>query len=230
MNIVTIADLKRLNACSPGVEWARSVVPTEGMPCADLNKAIPRADWLIWWLDKSGQANARQLVMLGVVAARPSAKYARPEDREVVEAAYQSAENWARNPTPENAEAARFAARTTAKTREAAAAPASRIAAKNVAWAAAWAAREAAEDAAWAVRRAVEDAASAGVNPQESADLCRAYMATEEYQRLGKERAELLGGAQSLDARLSEELKNPNFRESFELHYREAVSETDQGS
>lgn len=154
MNLITIADLERLNACSTGLDWARSVVPAKGMPYAAFNQAIPRADWLIWWLDKSGQANARQLVMLGVVAARPSVKHARPVDRAVIEAAYRAAENWARNPTPHNADAA--------------------------AWAAAGAA--AAESAAWAV----DAAARAGMNPQESADLCRSYMATEEYQRLGE--------------------------------------------
>ena len=39
----------------------------------------------------------------------------------------------------------------------------------------------------------------------------------------GRERAELLAGAQSLDARLSKELKNPEFREAFETHYLEAL-------
>lgn len=36
-------------------------------------------------------------------------------------------------------------------------------------------------------------------------------------------RAELLAGAQSLDERLSKELKDADFRESFEAHYLESL-------
>jgi DNA-binding XRE family transcriptional regulator len=53
-------------------------------------------------------------------------------------------------------------------------------------------------------------------------DLHRRRMEAE-MNKGGKERAELLAGAQTLDERLSKELKNPGFREAFEAHYLEAL-------
>jgi hypothetical protein len=127
MKKVTIKTLTDLGACEEAVAEARAKLPRGGLSQKTFLRRIPRADWLIWYLDKAGLADRTTLISCACLCARRSLRFV-PAGEDRPRLAIEAAE--------------RVLGEDTAETRAAA-------------WAAAWAAR-AAMAAAGAARAAAE--------------------------------------------------------------------------
>lgn len=101
--------LEKLGACEDAQKWAEQF---DTLP--DAWRACPRADWMLWLLGKMtgtpGWPSHQTVVRLACACARRALRYV-PEGEERPRLAIEAAEAWAVNPTPQNARAARDAAR-----------------------------------------------------------------------------------------------------------------------
>jgi len=149
--------LKSINACGEAISAA------EGKTAQQAWDTCERGDWMLWLAGKlSGEPGCdrrRRLVLASTECARLAWPYVKEQDKQVVQACYETAEQWARGEngiTLEVVEAAAWAASAAS-----AAAVDAAWAAVAAAWAA-WAASAAAVDAAsaaWAASAAAVDAA-----------------------------------------------------------------------
>jgi hypothetical protein len=139
------AYLKRLGACIEARMWAADRTAQQAWDECE------RADWLLWWLAKSGLAR-QQLVRLTCACARTALPYATAGELRPL-AAIETAEAWCdgRATIEQVRDAADAAKDAAAAAYATAAAAAAEVAAAEVAYAAAYAAAAAAYAAAAAV-------------------------------------------------------------------------------
>ena len=114
---ITVENLKKLKVCAEAAQLGgkHKALSNGGMTPAAFLRAIPRGDWLIWWLWNSKQATIDQCILLGCVAARRSLRFAREQDMEILTVAIEAAEAVADNNTAQNRSAAWSAARSAAR-------------------------------------------------------------------------------------------------------------------
>jgi hypothetical protein len=142
---ITIKTLTDLGACRKAIAEARKKLPKCGLTQKVFLRRIPRADWLVWYLDKSGLADRKMLIRIACLCARRALRFVPPgEDRPRL--AIEAAERVLTKDTPETRAAARAAGAAWAARAAAGAAEAA-----WAAGAAAWAAEAAAEHEAMCV-------------------------------------------------------------------------------
>lgn len=110
MKKITAETLESMGACRPEVMMMREKHPGGLTPAAFI-EAIPRGDWLIWYLHHSGKATIEQVILLGTIGPRRALRFARAENKSVCLAAIEAAEAVAFSNTLENRAKASEAAR-----------------------------------------------------------------------------------------------------------------------
>lgn len=108
--------LKELNACDEDRKWA------QGKSLDEAFRTCHHADWMLWLLnkmsDKPGWLNRQQIVLLTCACVERALRYV-PKGEDRPRLAIEAARRWANDPTEDNLEAARSAARAAFAAREA---------------------------------------------------------------------------------------------------------------
>ena len=132
-----LALLKGIKACPEAIVW----IEKEKLTLEQAWNKCDRADWLIWFADRTKMATHQEVVLTACAWAETTLKYV-PKGKDRPRKAIEAARRWALDPTEENRIAAREATYATAN----AAACAACAAADAVAYAVAYAAYTSAQE------------------------------------------------------------------------------------